>query len=355
MPVAARAEQPISVGLVGFGLAGAVFHAPLIRAVPRLSLARVATVRRAAEAEKAGIETVPDADALIGDPSIDLIVIASPNHTHQSLAEAALKAGKHVVVDKPLALSAGEADALIALAEERDRVLTVFHNRRWDGDFLTVSALIEADRLGDIVLFQAFWDRYRPKVNAHWKEAAEAGGGLLNDLGPHMIDQVLRLFGPPDAVTADISIQRGGAEVDDYFDLRLDYGRRRVRLGAANLIVAARPRFEIFGTQGSFVKHGLDPQQNHLRDGLDPGGPGYGAERESQFGRFTGAGANSEDEAIPTAAGRWVCFYQMLADAIDRGSALPVDPKDARCGLALIDLARQSAREGRTLNFRPGA
>lgn len=335
-----------SVGLVGFGLAGSVFHAPLIRAVPNLQLTRVST-SQVAEAEKFGLEPVAGAEMIIDDPGIDVVVIASPNHTHGALAEAALKAGKHVVVDKPLAASTGEADFLIELAARQGRLLTVFHNRRWDADFLTVQQLLHKRQLGDLLLFEAFWDRFRPSVNRHWKEDAKSGGGLLNDLGPHLIDQVLYLFGTPHAVAADLAMQRAGATVDDYFDLRFEYEGLRVRLAASNMIAAPRPRFQLFGTQGSFSKLGLDPQQSHLKEGLAPRAPGYGVEREEQFGLFTDASGNSRP--VATIGGQWVRFYEKLVEALDGVSAVPVDPSDARNVLSLIELARQSASERRTV------
>lgn len=345
-------REPIGTALIGFGLAGEVFHAPLIRATRGLALHAVVS-SRAEPLAAVGLRRAGRVEEVLADPAIGLVVVASPNATHYELARAALAAGKHVVVDKPLALTAAEAEALIMLAEDQARVLTVFHNRRWDADFLTVKALCDAGRLGEVVLFEAVWDRHRPKVNPHWKEIAEEGGGLLNDLSPHLIDQALLLFGPPEAVTADIASQRVGSEVDDYFDLRLDYGTRRIRLAASNLVTAPRPRFQLFGTQGSYVKHGLDPQQRHLGDGLVPGTLGYGVEPERQFGIFTGTDGTAE--RVPSKTGCWGRFYESLADTLSEGGPPPVDPRDARTGIALIQLARRSAREGRRLAFSPAA
>ncbi len=233
----------LKVGLIGYGAAGSAFHAPLIRSVPRLELAAISTSRR--DAAALGILVVPEPSAILTDPNLDLVVIASPNDSHFRLAEAALRAGKHVVVDKPLTVTADEADALIALAKERSRVLTVFHNRRWDGDFLPVQQLIGDGRsgpLGEVMLYEARWDRFRPAIKTGWRETSMGGGGLLADLGPHLIDKVLLLFGPPDTVSADIAVQRGGAKVDDYFELTLHYGQARALLSASNLVAAARPR-----------------------------------------------------------------------------------------------------------------
>lgn len=333
----------VRVGIVGFGLAGSVFHAPLIRSEPRLSLRRVST-SRSDEAARAGIAVAASADALIADPDIDLVVIASPNRTHHPLAMAALEAGKHVVIDKPMAVSTEEADALIALAAERKRVLTVFHNRRWDGDFLTVRGIVDEGVLGEILLFEAHWDRFRPALKQGWREADEPGAGLLADLGPHMIDQALLLFGPPEAVTADLAAQRVEATADDYFDMTLHHGRRRVRLAASTLVAAPRPRFALHGTGGSFVKYGLDPQEALLKAGAAPTDPEFGEDGAGQAGILTGADGRSTP--VPTRPGRYRAFYEAVADAILIGAPVPVAPGDARAGLAIIEAARRSASEG---------
>ncbi len=325
----------IRTGLIGRGMAATVFHAPLIRAVPALEL-----VGSAGSAE---------ADGMIADPSIDLVVIATPNRSHFPLARAALEAGKHVVVDKPFTLTAEEADALIALAAEKRRVLTVFHNRRWDGDFLTVRRLIESGRLGEVMLFEAHWDRFRPAIGAGWREAAGDGAGLLYDLGPHMLDQALLLFGTPDALEADIQAQREGAVADDCWRLTLRYGAKRVVLSAAMLVAAPRPRFALHGTGGSFVKYGLDTQEAALRAGRGPGDTGFG--QSSEDGMLTGP--DGVTVKIPTERGNYAEFYRAVAASVIEGAPPPVDPADAREGLRLIALARQSAAEVRTLSIAP--
>lgn len=336
-------SSSLSVGLIGFGLAGASFHAPLIRAVPGLSLRKVFT-SRIADAEMAGLSVVRSAEALFEDPAIDLIVIASPNQTHYPLAKAALLAGKHVVIDKPIAVTMADADELITLSRERRRILTVFHNRRWDGDFLTVRRLVDDGQLGEITLFEACWDRFRPAIKQGWREAPEPGSGLLNDLGPHMVDQALVLFGWPDAVSADMAVQRQDARVDDYFSLTLYYGEKRVRLAASTLIAQPRPRFALHGLRGSFIKYGLDPQEAQLRSGMSPTTDGFGVDRPERFGIiFSAEGASAP---VPTLPGSYMSFYQGVADAIRTSGLPPVDPNDARAGLSLIDLARRSAEKG---------
>lgn len=335
------------VGLIGYGAAGAAFHAPLVNAEERLELAAVATSREG----QPGVRTVSAPEAIFTDPLIDLVVIATPNRTHYPLAKAALLGGKHVLVDKPFTIDVAEADELIALAAERHRMLSVFHNRRWDGDFLTVRQLIRTGQLGELMLFKAAWDRFRPAIKPGWREQDEQGAGLLADLGPHLVDQALLLFGMPDSLSADLAAQRSGAVSDDYFSLTLHYGRARVQLAASNMVASPRPRFAVHGTSGSFVKHGLDPQESELKAGKGPADPGFGEEPEHAYGLFTYGGGG--ERRIPTERGRYSDFYRAVAAAILDGAPAPVDPRDARDSIRIIELARQSVAEGRTMPFRP--
>ena len=334
----------IRCGIVGYGLAGAVFHAPLIRAAEGLELTAISTSRR--EEAPAGVQ-VCGHEELVARTDVDLVVVAAPNESHFPLARSALEAGKHVVVDKPFTVTTAEADALIALAERQRKTLTIFHNRRWDGDFMTVRSLLESGRLGKIMLFEAHWDRFRPGIAPRWRERAGAGAGLLFDLGPHLIDQALLLFGRPDAVFADLARQREGAEVDDYFELTLHYGAMRAILASSRLIAEPRPRFALHGDGGSFVKHGLDTQEEALRAGAGPLDPGFGA--DPLHGVFTSP--DSTREPVPTLPARWLTFYEQVGAAIRGEAPVPVDPADARTGLAVIEIARRSALEGRRLTF----
>ena len=324
----------IRVGLVGYGLAGSVFHAPLIRACERIELCAVLTTRDA-PARARSLDELIDCS--------DLVVVASPNRTHFPIAKSALEAGRHVVVDKPFTVTLEEADELIALAEERQCVLSVFHNRRWDSDYLTVRDILP--RLGEITLFEAHWDRFRPQIKPGWREQPEPGGGVFSDLGPHLIDQALQLFGMPEAVSADIVVQRPAAAVDDYFDVTLHYGAKRVCLRCSSLIAAPRPRFALQGTQGSYVKSGLDPQEAQLKSGLEPSKESFGLDPID--GVFVGTDGRAE--AVPTKQGNYLAFYAGVAAAILDGAPPPVSAQEARDGLALISLARRAADEGRTL------
>jgi scyllo-inositol 2-dehydrogenase (NADP+) len=288
---------------------------------------------------------VGDPIAAIADPDIGLVVIATPNATHFPLAKAALEAGKHVVIDKPFAVTADEADALIALAAARSRMLSVFHNRRWDGDFRTVRALVESGRLGEIMLCEMAWDRFRLERRDNWKDAGGPGTGLLFDLGSHLIDQALLLFGAPDSLAADLAVQRAEAVADDYFALTLHYGAHRVVLGCSTLVAAPRPRFALHGAGGSFVKYGLDPQEAAMDAGATPGLPGFGIEEPRWHGIFTAP--DGARETVETLPGRYLAFYEGVVRAIAGGASPPVDPAEARDGLRLIERARRSAGEGR--------
>jgi scyllo-inositol 2-dehydrogenase (NADP+) len=324
----------IRVGLVGYGLAGSVFHAPLIHACERMQLSAVLTSRDVPE-------RVATLDELL--ELSDLVVVATPNTTHFEIAAAALKAGKNVVVDKPFAVTLLEADELISLAKRHDRLLTVFHNRRWDSDFLTVQKVLP--ELGDIMLFEAHWDRFRPEIKRGWREQSQPGGGVLSDLGPHMIDQALVLFGMPDAVSADVLAQRTDALVDDYFDLTLHYGARRLCLRCSTLVNEPRPRFAVHGSQGSFVKFGLDPQEAQLKSGMGPSDASFGLDEKDGTIAF-GDGRRGK---VPSERGDYRAFYEGVADSILDGASVPVDPEDARAGLMITDLARRAAALGQRL------
>ena len=334
----------IRVGLIGYGLAGASFHAPLIGAVPGLRLTSIATSRGAAVARDWPEATVvADAAMLLSDPAIDLVVIATPDSSHALLAQAALTAGKHVVIDKPFVTDPADGAALIALAEARGRMLSVFHNRRWDADFLTVRDVLADDRLGDIALAELRWDRFRPAIKPGWRETE--GAGLLNDLGPHLLDQALQLFGRPDAVAADLATQRAAATTEDYFEITLSYGERRVIVSAATLLAQPRARFALHGTGGSFVKYGIDPQEAVLRGGYPPTTPGFGEDAPEAFGTLTDTAGTAL--RIVSARGDWRRYYSGVVAAIAEGAPPPVPARDALAVMELIAVARRSADERR--------
>lgn len=327
----------IRVGVVGYGLSGAVFHAPLIRACEAMELAAVQTSREAPN-------RVESLDALL--ERSDLVVIASPNTTHFAIAKAALEAGKHVVVDKPFTVTLEEADELIRIAGQYGRVLTVFHNRRWDSDFLTLKRILP--RIGAISLYEAHWDRFRPSIKQSWRETEEPGGGVWYDLGAHLVDQALQLFGMPESVSADIIAQRSGAKADDYFDATLHYNSRRVCLRCSTLIANPRPRMAAHGSEASFVKLGLDSQEPTLKNGANPLDPDFGTDQQTGILTFP----DGRSQSVPNERGHYLAFYEAVADSILHGAPVPVDPADARDGLLLISLARRASDLGQRLPVR---
>jgi len=337
-----RPALMVRAGLIGHGLGGRAFHEPLIRATGRLTLAAIATTR-----------STPDPAGLIADPDIDLIVVSTPNHSHFPLAKAALEAGKHVVIDKPFTVTLAEADALIALALAKQLKLTVFHNRRWDGDFLTVRKILASGQLGELMRYEAHWDRFRPAIKPGWKEEAGPGTGVLGDLGPHLIDQALLLFGEPDAVRGDLEMQRSGTAVEDYFAIGMHYGKKRVILTSSLLAAAPRPRFGLYGTEGSFVKYGLDPQEPQAVAGMSPADPAFGVEDPRWHGTLTRADGSSE--RVPTERGHYLAFYEAVAASILDGTPVPVEPADARAGLSIIARVRADAAATRAEAAAPGA
>ncbi len=339
----------IRTGVIGYGLGGLAFHAPLVDAVPELELAGIATSRAELVHERYPGMAVTSAEAMIADPAIELIVISTPNDSHFPLAEAALNAGKHVVIDKPFTITVEDGERLIALAKEKGRVLSAFHNRRWDGDFLTVQKLLASGRLGDVRLAEFRWDRFRPEVTALWRDQPDAGSGMLADLGPHLIDQALVLFGMPEALHADIAVQRDNARTDDYFVVTLHYGRKRVVCSASRLIVSPSPRFALHGTQANFIKYGLDPQEPMMKAGGSANDSAYGVEDAANYGVL-----NLPDgtrETVASERGDYRRYYSGVARAITEGGAPPVTAEDAVTGLRLMELARVSAREGRRISL----
>lgn len=336
----------IRVGLIGFGLAGRYFHAPLIRAAG-MEL-RAAVTSRAKEVREVapGAIVLNSAQALVERDDIDLIVIATPNSMHFEQASAALRAGKHVVVDKPLCVATARASALIELADANQLRLAVFQNRRWDSDFLTVQKLLREDRLGAINAFHARWDRFRPVVADRWRERDEAGAGVLHDLGSHLIDQALFLFGRPEWVQGDVFTQRAGGESNDGFEILMAKGALRITLGASSVTADGGWRYRIHGSRGSFLKSGLDPQEPQLRAGMLPGAPEFGYEPTQQWGKLI-VGAEGTKHTIASERGSWTAFYDGVRRSVEGGEPVPVPAQEARETLEVIEAALTSSATGR--------
>ncbi len=335
----------LQVGLLGFGLAGSVFHAPLIQACDGLHLAAVGSRSFEGKQLPAGVRGAR-IDAVLADPAIELVVVATPNDSHASLARQALLAGKHVVVDKPFVLRAADAEDLIALARKQDRCLSVFHNRRWDADFLTAQQVIAEGRLGAISYAEFHFDRYRPQPKPRWREQPGEGAGVLYDLGPHLIDQACCLFGLPRAVTADVLAQRPGAQVDDYFHLLLDYGSTRVVLHASSLMPAHGPRIALYGEAASFRHFGLDSQEDDLKAGLRPGSAAWGQMRGARAELLSHDG---EVTAIDTLRGRYQDYYAGIVHAVRTGAEPPVTATQALDVMRVLEAAMRSSAERRTV------
>ena len=286
--MAAEEHQPVRVALIGYGFVGKTFHAPLIMATPGMELTCVVSSRPdAVHADLPDVIVVEDQQAA---PEVGLVVIAAPNALHAPLAADALRAGRNVVVDKPFTLDVDEARSLRALAARHDRLLSVFHNRRWDSDFLGVRQVIESGRLGEVVQFESHFDRFRPEVRDRWRERSEPGGGLWFDLGPHLIDQALQLFGLPQAVTAGIAVLRPGGSADDWAHVVLSYERLRVILHASMVTAGGTARFTVHGTGGSLLKQHLDRQEDQLKAGMRPGDLGWGVD-DDPFVLYLGDGS----------------------------------------------------------------
>lgn len=344
--------RALQVALVGYGLAGRVFHAPLIAAVDGLQLRTVVSSDPGrVHADLPEVAVSDDPHAAFADPAIDLVVLATPNATHASLAIAALRAGRHVVVDKPLAVDLAEADLVRAAAGQARRVLSVFHNRRWDADFLALRALVEAGTLGTLAEVHSHFDRFRPAVPDRWRERAGAGAGLWLDLGPHLVDQMLQLFGLPDAVQADIGMQRAGVEVDDWFHVVLRFGRLRAVLHAGALVPGAGLRFAVHGTGGSWFKSGLDPQEASLRAGSRPGDPGWGVDPAPGHLLQVHAGGVVETPS-PAPTGDWRRYYAGVRTALLDGTPPPVTADEAHAVMRVLQAGIESAATGRVVPLR---
>jgi predicted dehydrogenase len=333
--------------LIGFGYAGRVFHAPLISATPGLTLAVIGS-RQGTSVRSAYPDAEPVSDPLSAarHPGVDLVVIATPNDTHAPLAEAALRAGKHVVVDKPFTVTPAEARALAALAAQVERVLSVFQNRRWDSDFLAVSREITGGRIGEVVELRSEMSRYRPEVRERWRERAGPGSGVWYDLGPHLIDQALVLFGPPESVQADLRVQRRGGSAVDWFHAVLGYGPMRVILASSMLATDAPARFLVRGTKGSLTKRGWDVQEGQLLSGMKPGSPGWGLDPDPLV--FVG-GDEGAPMQLPTPAGDYPGYYEAIRDAVRGDRGVPVTPAQATTLMAVIEAGRRSSAEGRVI------
>jgi predicted dehydrogenase len=338
-------ESQIRVGVIGFGFVSKTFHVPLLKGTDGYKITAVSSSRPAdVKAVLPDVDVVSDPQALATHPDLDLVVIASPNETHAPLAESAMRAGRNVVVDKPFTITVEQARHLGAVAKEKDVLLSVFQNRRWDSDFLTIRDAIRRGLVGRIVLFESRIDRFRPEVRERWREIPGPGAGLLYDLGPHLIDQTLLQFGIPDSVQATTAKQRRGARTDDWFQLLLRYGEMVATLGAGSLVSGGSARFAVHGEKASVVKQKPDIQEDQLRAGILPGARDWGLDPDDAM---MYEGASGETRPIRSARGDQRGYYVALREALLGRARNPVTPEQGATVMGIIEAALRSDAEGR--------
>ncbi|MEN8250251.1 MAG: oxidoreductase [Bacteroidota bacterium] len=349
-------KDNINVGLIGYGMAGQVFHAPMINSIPCLELKKIRETKHdnidLALNRYPSTTIVGESEAIFSDPDIDLVVIAASNTFHYPLAKQALLSGKHVVVDKPFTNTVNEADELIEIAKRENKLLSVYHNRRYDSGVRTVRKILDENILGRLVEVEIHFDRFRPNLKENaWREKDLPGSGILYDLGSHLIDQALIFFGRPESINADIQIQRAGAEVDDYFQVELFYDRLKIILKSGMLVKEAGPQTVIHGEKGSFIKYGLDVQEEALKAGQIPNEiADWGVEPENLQGKLhLDSNGESVISRIKSEPGDYRDYYKNIYQTLSGEAVLDVTAEQARDVIKMIELARQSSSEGRTI------
>lgn len=336
----------VRVGIIGYGFVTKTFHLPLIGATDGIEVAAIASARpEVVRAEQPGIAVFDSPEALVASDAVDVVLIASTNDTHGPYAKLALAAGKHVIVEKPFALDLAEARDLVAAAKAADRIVTVFQNRRWDSDFLTVKAAIDSGSLGRVVHFESHFDRFQPVGGDRWWEKEAPGSGIWFDLAPHLVDQALQLFGVPDSVNVDLATMRDGSLVDDWAHAVLTYPRLRVVLHASTVVSGGSPRFIVHGDGGTLVKPRLDDQENQLLRGVVPGSEAWGADPDEVL-RWATDGTPSD--AAP-GRGDQRGFYRALVQAVTQGAPAPVQPHEAVAVMAVIEAGFASSAQNRAV------
>lgn len=338
----------INTAVVGFGMSGKLFHAPFIHAHKSFALKKV--VERHTENARSiypDIEIIRDYKQLFTDDSIELVVISTPNIFHFEMAKACLESGKHIVVEKPFMPTSAEANEIIKLAKANNLHVFVYHNRRWDGDFLTIKKLLKSKLIGDIQYFEAHFDQYRPeRKRAAWRDDVLPGSGILYDLGSHLIDQVLQLFGKPLTLKAHIEQQRPDSKVDDFFEFEFTYPEHKAVVTAGMLVEDHELRYVINGSTGSYIKYGVDPQEDALKNGFLPMGDEWGTETFENWG-FANFIKNELwfDGSIETIAGNYMDFYENVYNVLRNNAEQMVKPEEARDVISMIEIAKNSSTE----------
>lgn len=338
---------PVKTAVIGYGFSAKTFHLPFIKTLPELELTAISSSQQdAVKADWPQVEWFADANSLLDNSDAELVIITAPNDVHFSLAKRALENGKNVIVEKPFVTRIEDGEKLIALANEKGLTLSVFHNRRWDGDFLTVKKLIEDGALGEVKLFESHFDRYRPEIRQRWREQSQDGGGILFDLAPHLLDQALMLFGLPQAINAQCRMMRPGSTTIDYYNLILHYPEHIVHLHSNLYSPEPNLRYKVLGSKAKFEKYGLDPQEGYLKEGHLPEVPEWAAEDAALCGVMY---SEEGSEPVKTELGGYQLYFKAVADAIRLGTANPVPPQEALHNIALIEMALESSKTGQTI------
>ncbi|MGR3809634.1 Gfo/Idh/MocA family oxidoreductase [Jiulongibacter sp. NS-SX5] len=334
----------ITVGLVGYGLSGRWLQAPFFSINPNFKLKNIVTSREIEQDIFPGTQRASSIDELIADDEIDLISICTPSSTHFDYAKRSLEAGKHVLVEKPMTATYEEALELIKISKKAEKTLMVYQNRRFDSDFMTVQRVIQSGVLGDIHTYEARWHRYNPILNPKpWKEVVAPANGIIYDLGAHLIDQAIYLFGNPSSVTGEVFTQREGSSIDDAFNMNMDYGKVKVKLSSSLMVKDFEPRYSIHGTKGSFIKYGLDQQEDHLKAGYLPGMQGFGIEPTEFDGKLTTNLAGMEMKAtITTFQGNWMYLFNNLADVILNKAEAIIKPEEVAEQIRVIEEVKKA-------------
>ncbi len=345
--------KPIKTALASYGMSGIVFHGPLLDTHPQFEI--IGILERHKDNSKGrhpGAKLVRYYGDLLHDKNVELVIVNTPDYLHYEMALKALGAGKHIVVEKPFTLTTAEADEVMALAKKKGLMVSVFQNRRWDGDFLTVKKVIKSESLGRLVSFESHFDRFRNYIQESWKEEKRLGAGTLYNLGSHMIDQALDLFGMPEYIFADVRGQRTGSEVDDSFDIFMHFPDVKCLVRGSYLVKEQGPRYMLHGTHGSFLKWGIDPQEEALKAGKVPGAKDWGSDQPDLYGIINSVEGETENrEKIPTIPGNYLAYYDNIYEHLRHGSELAVKAEEARNVIRIIEAAYESAETGTSVRF----
>ncbi len=346
--------KPIVTALCSFGMSGQVFHGPSLKVLPQFKIHKILERnRRISEKYYPQATIVKDFEKILHDPVVELVIVNTPDYLHFDMAKMAMEAGKHIVVEKPFAKSSEDAVKLIDIAKRNNVLMTVYQNRRLDGGFLTVQKVLENKLLGRIVEYECHYNRYRNFIReGSWKEDGDERTGVLFNLGPHIVDQALVLFGKPEAVTAHLSVLRTGGRTTDHFDIRLHYRDFDATLRCSYLVREMGPQFILHGTEGSFIKMATDPQEEMLKINRLPDEPGWGKEPPQDWGKLnTSVNGIHFEGKLETIPGNYSKFYSNLYEAIRNGGKLMVQPEEALMTIRILETCLISNKEQKTINF----